>query len=192
MPSGRYHNLLICPFPFYYIGHVRKFSAILILSILLVNAAGFYAYYIVQLQQIHMEMRKTLRLLPDGELEILRLSKKEYAEARVDEHEVKVHGKMYDIARKKFSEDSVVVYALHDEKEDHLLLLLEEIISKPLKDRSSMPVAIVQFLTLLFVQPQGVGTTVFFPITSVSFLNSYWFSMQTAITSMDSPPPRAA
>lgn len=162
----------------------------MILSILLINTAGFYVYYAVQLRQIRTEMRLTLRLRPDDQLEVLRLTKKKYTEARVDEHEVRVNGKMYDIARMKISEDSVIVYALHDEKEDDLLTLMGEIISKPLKDRSSMPVEIVQFLTLLFVQPQSA--TDFFSVKAGIFVSEYRFSIQVATPVMDSPPPKTA
>jgi hypothetical protein len=135
-------------------------------------------------------MRQALKFRPDDQLEVLRLTKKKYNEARVDEHEVKVNGKMYDIARMKVSEDSVIVYALHDEKEDNLLALMGEIISKPLKDRSSMPVAIVQFLTLLFIQP--CADTDFFSVTAGIFVSEYRFSMQVAAPVMDSPPPKTA
>jgi hypothetical protein len=169
---------------------VRRALAIFILSILLINTAGFYVYYAVQLRQIHTEMRQALRLRPDDQLEVLRLTKKKYAEVRVDEHEVKVNGKMYDIARVKVSDDSVIVYALHDEKEDNLLALMGEIISKPLKDRSSMPVAIVQFLTLLFVQPHAV--TEFFSVKAGIFASEYRFSIQAATPIMESPPPKTA
>jgi hypothetical protein len=169
---------------------VRKAAAISILSILLINTAGFYVYYIVQLRQIRTEMRQALQLRPDDQLEVLRLTKKKYTEVRVDEHEVKVNGKMYDIARMKISDDSVIVYALHDEKEDNLLALMGEIISKPLKDRSSMPVEIVQFLTLLFVQPQSA--TDFFSVKAGILVSEYQFSIQVATPVMDSPPPKKA
>jgi Fic family protein len=123
------------------------------LVILLVNGTGFYIYYIIQLQSIKAEMRQALKRRPDHELEILTLTQRQFEDALVEEDEIRVAGKMYDIARIERSGDDLRIYCLHDEKEENLLALLQEIVSKPLKDRSSMPVAIMDFLALNFILP---------------------------------------
>jgi hypothetical protein len=83
--------------------------------ILFINSTGFYVYYILQLKRIHAEMREQMKHLPADQLDVLHLSYQEFLDARVEEHEVKVKGKMYDIARIEQSGDRVTVFGLHDE-----------------------------------------------------------------------------
>src|SRR5687768_14442658 len=104
-------------------------------AILAVNGTGFYVYYFLSLQNIRREMRERLKLTADEELEILTLVAEDYKQAIADDHEVKVNGKMYDVARIKTLGDSVVVYCTHDEKEDDLLAFAAAIFSMPLKDK---------------------------------------------------------
>ena len=62
-------------------------------------------------------MKAKLRTLPDEELEILVMRQENFNKARVEEDEMEVLGKMYDIARIKESGDTVIVYALQDAEE---------------------------------------------------------------------------
>jgi hypothetical protein len=166
---------------------VKRVYAILIFLILLVNASGFYIYYAVQLTRIREEMRQALKKLPDDQLQMLTLSKGEFKESKFDENEIRFNGKMYDIARVKFSRDSVLVYGLHDNKEDDLMALLSDVVSKPLKNRNSIPPSIQQFLSLIFLAPSNE-----FCLSENSTEHSatwYYFSVQLATTSPVPPPP---
>jgi hypothetical protein len=126
-------------------------KAILLILILAINGCGFYVYYAIQLQQIHYDMRKVLQGKPDSELELLILTPEEFDEARVEEYEVKVNGKMYDIARIKISGNHVEVFCLHDEKEDNFITFFAELVGKPMKDQSSLPSEIILFITMNFI-----------------------------------------
>jgi hypothetical protein len=172
---------------FHYLGKVKRMYAMLILAILLMNTAGFYVYYAVQLQQIRYEMRQVLKLLPDHALEVLTLSHAAYNAAKVEEHEVRVQGKMYDIARIAVSGDSVKVFCIHDAKEDNLVIFLAEIVSKPLKDRSSMPGTILEFLSLIFLPP--ANEWYFHTVSPEKIFPSYHFSIRDVLIFRDSPPP---
>ncbi len=163
----------------------------MLLSILAVNSAGFYIYYVLQLRQIHAEKREQIKRLPDDALQILKLTASEYQKARVDEHEVKVDGKMYDISRVEIKDNSVWVYCLHDADEDNLIALLAKVISVPLKDKSSMPVSILQFLSLSFITSNH----------TIDFYNSskivvpktgYQLPLSTYVQSINLPPPRVS
>jgi hypothetical protein len=168
---------------------MKRLPAIFILTILMVNAAGFYVYYVVQLNQIRSEMRHALKFLRDDQLTVLKLTKKEYEEARVDEHEVKVHGKMYDIARIRVKGDSLIISALHDEKEDNLMALLGEIISKPLRNDQPVPLSVIQFITLSYVLPPG-NFDFENPDRQIIFHSRYFFSEKTFFLQRLTPPPR--
>jgi hypothetical protein len=168
---------------------MKRLPAIFILTILMVNAAGFYVYYVVQLNQIRSEMRHALKFLPDDQLTVLKLTKEEYEESRVDEHEVKVHGKMYDIARIQVKGDSLIISALHDEKEDNLMALLGEIISKPLKNDQPVPSSVIQFITLNFILSSD-NFELENSHRQTIFHSRYSFSEKTFFLQLLTPPPR--
>ena len=174
---------------FNYIRNVKRAYAILMLAILLVNGTGFYAYYIIQLRQIRAEMRQALKLRPDHELDVIALTVATFKEALVEEDEMKVNGRMYDIARVEKSGNLIRVYCLHDEKEDDLIALLQELVSKPLKDRSDMPSEIINFITLNFVKPQADFVLQSFYVSVVN--NSpYRLSSGVLSSAVVTPPPR--
>lgn len=175
---------------FTYIGNVKRIYAILLLAILTVNAMGFYLYYALQLQKIHAEMREALKFSPEHELEVLELSHAGYKNAKVDDHEVRVKGKMYDIARIKVLKDSVVIFCVHDEKEDDLLAFVAEIISKPLNTKDSMPGVIIQFLSLMFITP--CNEIQLQALASEQGLTDYLISSSEIFLFRISPPPRTA
>jgi hypothetical protein len=159
-------------------------------SILLVNSAGFYVYYIFELQRIRTEMREQLKFLPEHELDVLDLSQNEFIEAQVEEHEVMVDGKMYDIARIESVGGRIKVFCVHDELEDNFLALFAELVSKPIEDTSSIPTTVVAFIQMSFVLN---GDTIEFKNSFVQVTPgfSYLNSAGISITDIQTPPPKA-
>lgn len=94
-------------------------------------------------------MHEQLRSLPAEQLEKIYLSPEEFVRVRVDEHEIKIGGRMYDIARVHTEGDSIIVYALHDAREDNLLNFVSFIINEPISKKEMKQFA--QFLLLLYL-----------------------------------------
>ena len=94
-------------------------------------------------------MRLKLRELPADQLTLIMLSQKEYAEAKVEELEIKVDGKMFDIARVDMRYDIVLVYCIHDEAEDNILAFLDKVLVSPLNDDQAE--SMMQFFTLNYL-----------------------------------------
>lgn len=94
-------------------------------------------------------MRERLKLLPSEQLEKIFLSADEFKKCRVDEHEVKVAGRMYDIARLQIRGDSVIVYALHDAREDSVLTFIGFIINEPINKKEMKQIK--EFLSLVYL-----------------------------------------
>jgi len=167
---------------------VKKIIGIAFLGILLLQVAGSYVYFVVRLSAIRQEMREELKHKPDEHLTLLTLSADEYRKAKVNDHEVKVNGKMYDIARIVVKDKKVLVYALHDEAEDNLLALLHEMVTRSSKDKKPVPSQLIQLLTLQFV---GVENKV--PALTgadVAHTTPYCISFCSFIPGIESPPPR--
>ena len=168
---------------------MKRSLSILFLGILLIQVSGCYVYFIARLTAIRIEMREQLNHLPDDQLTLLTLTTAEYHKAKVDDHEVKVNGKMYDIARVIFYKDKVLVYAIHDEAEDNLLSFLGEIVKRSTNDKKPVPSQLVQLLTLIFIPTENQ-----FPVnSSVTFIHAtkYTQSYHAFPRLIDSPPPRS-
>ncbi len=167
---------------------MKKITGIVFLSVLLLQVAGSYFYFIVRLSGIRHEMREQLKHIPDEELTLLMLTREEFQKAKADDHEVKVSGKMYDIARIVANDDQVLVYALHDEAEDNLLALLNEMVKRSSKDKKPVPSQLIQLITLIFVPVESQVLQ----NSSVAFIHHtpYRETSLAFYSMIDSPPPR--
>ena len=70
------------------------------------------------LDEVRMEAQ---RELAEGPAEIMRLSLDEWEQVRLDEREILLDGKMYDVKKAAFSGDSVVLVVKRDRKEESVL-----------------------------------------------------------------------
>jgi len=168
---------------------VKRSLCILFLGILLIQVSGCYVYFIARLTAIRIEMREQLKHLPDNQLTLLTLTTEEYHKAKVEDHEVKVNGKMYDIARVIIHKDRVLVYAIHDEAEDNLLSFLDEIVKRATNDKKPVPSQLGQLLTLIFIPTDNQ-----LPVNNSIVLihaTKYTKSFLAFDRLIDSPPPRS-
>jgi len=166
---------------------VKRFLSILLITVILSNGLGFYLFYALKLQQIRREMREALKLLPEHELDVLKLTRQEFIAALVEDHEVKVNGRMYDIARIAEQDEHIIIYCKHDEKEDNLLALLDHVLTAPIKAKA-IPIVGVAFVVFPYVNPHGVSLPVPVEIL-VNTFTSYQFSSVTFKVLPATPPP---
>jgi hypothetical protein len=167
---------------------LRKPLSILILVVFLAHFAGFYVYFAIQLQAVLQEMRAKLKNLPPEYLELIQLTLTDFEKAKVEEHEIKVEGKMYDIAWTETTADSASVYCLHDAAEDDLLAFLDKILSLPLKDKNA-PAGVLQFLSLNYLPAYWMFMD---PIFSATEANTAYTEVHSQFTyNPASPPPKS-
>ncbi len=133
-------------------------------------------------------MRAALQAMPQEDLTKLVLSEAEFIRARVEQHEIKVNGKMYDIARVMFENGNVTVWCLHDEAEDNLLAFLDAVSSRAHQDSSPLPQSIQQFLSLTFLIPEFQFPCVCY--ASAKAETAYRIAACSTSLSVQSPPPR--
>ncbi|MFM7195741.1 MAG: hypothetical protein ACKOYP_13310, partial [Bacteroidota bacterium] len=118
-----------------------------------VNLAGFYGYFLVRLQEIHAEARAALRNLPESKLQRFEFSSDTYRKLIVEDGEIRVNGRMHDIARTEYTGTSVIVWALHDEAEDNLFAFINKVTDNARGDDQQAPSGLTRFLSLHFLQP---------------------------------------
>jgi hypothetical protein len=121
--------------------------------IMLFNGAGFYVYYALQLYRIKNEMRAALAERPDNELQLLKVTRAQFEEALIEENEIRVEEKTYDIARIKKIGDSLYVYCMHDQAEDDLFSTISKLVADPLKNQNAIPKSVIKFMSLVFLIP---------------------------------------
>ncbi len=167
---------------------VKKLIGIVFLSVILLQVAGSYFYFIVRLSAIRQEMRDQLKDKPDHELTLLTLTPGQFRKAKVDDHEVKVNGMMYDIARLVVKQDLVYIYALHDEAEDNLLAFLNEMVKRSTKDKKPVPSSLLHLLTLQFVIHENITPSNFGVL--IDHITPYRACSSSFNSGIETPPPR--
>jgi len=168
---------------------VRRSISILLLTLLLANFAGSYLYFAFRALQIKREMRALLATLPEEELELIILTPEEFKQARVEDHEIKVNGNMFDIARVVEKESKLFVYGVYDEDEDNLLSFLNAVVNNLQNDSTQTPPSISLFSVLHYLPVQFDYSLTVLPSKSLSptFYNT---SFVDFISAIDSPPPK--
>lgn len=166
---------------------MKRIVAIGFLVVLALQFVGFYAYFGSRLLAIRKEMRAALAVLPEEKLERLDLSFDEFNKLDSEENEVELSGKMYDIAKIVKTKSGYILFGLHDEHEDNLLSLLDEMIKRSTNDKKSVPVQIGQFFALVFLPTQmSFSLCSAEPIYSPTEYNN---SYQSVALSIQAPPP---
>jgi hypothetical protein len=167
---------------------VKRPASITFLLILLLNLVGGYVYFGVRLVQIHKEMRAELRQKDDSELEKIVLPIKEYKKALVEDDEMELNDRMYDIARTEIKGDSIIVYCLHDENEDNLLVLLDSILTNSSNDKKPVPSSLLDFVNLISIPIQFDNNTI--EIAKENHQTAYLFSQSNSVKQILAPPPK--
>jgi hypothetical protein len=132
---------------------LKKFTPIL-LGILLLNLLGFYGYFFVRLHDIHEASKAAIQRIPKSDLTHFVFSAKEFNSLKIEEHEIQVEGRMYDIAFTESGGSVIHVYALHDAAEDNLLAFVKTVVKQVDDDNQQPEFCFVNYLTLLFTAPE--------------------------------------
>ena len=167
---------------------MKKIPALLFFVIFLLNTAGFYIYYGIALQRIHAEMRLKIKALPDDQLSRLVLTHEEFR-TLVDQHEMKLNGQMFDVARTTTFQDSIVVLAVHDVTEENFLAFANEIVSRPVDQDSPVTTSFVQFICLDFLPCEYIKK-LWRDADAIEHSSVYAIHGSTWSFEDDAPPPR--
>ncbi len=167
---------------------MKKLFAIAFVSLFLLHFAGVYTYFGVRLVAIRQEMKAKLKALPKEQLEKIILSKRDFQKVDVEENEIELNGKMYDIAKMEEKGNEYIVYALHDEHEDNLVSFLNEIVKRSSNDKKPVPSQLLQFLSLVFIPTQN--NFCFYQKSYQKHFYQYSNLYLSFRTSIGSPPPQ--
>ena len=167
---------------------MKKLFAILFVSVFLLHVAGVYTYFGVRLMAIHQEMKAKLKALPTEQLEKIILSKTDFKKINLEEDELELDGRMYDVAKIEEKGNEFILYALHDVNEDSLLSLLDEMVKRSSNDKKPVPSQLLQFLSLIFISAQN---EFYFNLAiKQEHFFSYCNNYSSFRSSIEGPPPK--
>jgi hypothetical protein len=168
---------------------MKNIPAWLLFAILSVNTMGFYVYYVIALQRIYETIRAELEILPDDQLTCLTLSRAAYHASVVEDDEIRLNGKLYDVARLEFFGDSVKLFAAHDVNEENLMAFASEMICKPFEEDPSVTGPILQFISFDFLPSQLVNKSLN-EGKDIMHQSMYSCLSNAMFLNIEAPPPR--
>lgn len=169
---------------------MRKGTSAVLLLLLAANLIGPYVFFGYRAVQIKLEMQALIATLPDDELDLIVLTPDSFQQARVDEHEIKVDGKMFDIARTVEKHGDVYVYGVYDEDEDNLLLFLDTVLNNLQQDAASSSPSF-SLLTVLQYLPASFAISLHVSESTILADTAYFLTISEYIAVLDSPPPQS-
>jgi hypothetical protein len=169
---------------------MKRFFSLAFVLLLLLQVAGCYVFFSVRLVQIHAASRRNLAFLPDSDLTRFHFTHAEYEKVRENNREIKVAGRMFDIARFTTQPDgSIIIFAKHDEAEDNLFAFLHEVLENFNHDKNHIPSQVLQVSSLLyFDNPFQFSSSLSSVI--IQHYSSYFKNECCANLMIQTPPPK--
>lgn len=121
--------------------------------------------------------------------EKLALSSSEFYSARINDHELRLNGKLYDFKSVTYSEGLVILDVFHDKSEEDLIDWIEALANAGGNQQSELPAHLVKLLTTTYLSTHSESVSFFQPVHELPF---FQFDEQALSFSrdQDSPPPK--
>ncbi len=148
-----------------------------------------YALLVVNLCMNYRAVRNSVRSTPLDQCEVIRVDKGAFENMLIEENEMEMGGKMYDIVHISRDSDQYNIYCLADPYEDHWLDLVDDLLHHSENDRQQLRVV------MLFCAP-SVEHSNFNPSLVNSFqliqnCTPYVSTIKEITRAIKSPPPRS-
>ena len=151
-----------------------------------VHLCGYYSYYFFKTVQLHCDRFERLE---NKSAEKFRLTKDQFSQALVDDEEIELHGKMFDIIKTVTLDDSVEVYAYRDNEEEQLINFITSVVSFDDQSRGQAPHQVLQFFDLTFLA-STFSFNAIEPIRQSELSNFLSIPYHKILAGVIKPPPR--
>ena len=169
---------------------MKKAGTLVLAMVFLLQVGGYYLYVALQEIKFHQTFFENQENYSDEEITLLNLTSAEFNSALVDDHELRIDGKMYDIIRVEQVGDCLMVYAWLDHEEGELLELLSHIFHDDQEEsqKGELSNSISQLLCLNFTFPENLipEPQQLSPIPP----DLYSVNHISFISELESPPPQ--
>lgn len=173
---------------------LKRLISILLVMMLVFNSAG-YVFVFYQLKKYFKKeaFSKLENYINPDDLSTIVVSKYQYENEDdnfyfVEPHEIKFYGKMYDIARTDFTDDSVKITALNDENEDNLHELFAQFFSRTMNDKYSHYASVLSLIIIDSGLPAQFDDVARFK--EYSYFNITLIHILKTFFDVPTPPPK--
>ena len=126
--------------------------------------------------------------LPSDQFEIFEIEIEAYEKIKVNDHEVRIDGKMYDHSTPKIENGKIVLYAKHDKAEDSLISFINEVVNSATNDSKPVPSVLMNFLSLYFIPVSTLEISR--PCEAIKFIDDFHAQLLSPHYPVVSPPPK--
>ena len=121
-----------------------------LLALLVVQCGGLFLFYNVQLGW-HQYKMSSLRLKESSDFEKIRLPYATYLKCLVEDHEVRIETKMFDVKSVRHYKDSVELTLVRDHREEQLLLAIKSLLPARTDHQHKVPDYLLKLLTMNYL-----------------------------------------
>jgi hypothetical protein len=168
---------------------MKRYAAAICLVLMVVNGSVYYLYFSLQQIAIKTEKNRQLKITPMSQLDKLEISLQQFEKAKVEENEIRIGGRMFDVAKAiQVNDDQLILYGIYDTEEDDLLAFLECLTADDKQGRA--PAFVISSLQLFFDLPLSEvykSKTLF---QSAAGRTLYCYPQTNVTLNTESPPPR--
>ncbi len=170
------------------INQLKKIGFIVLLSILLLQTGGLWLIYKAQQYYVQNEMEESLNN-KETIFQNLSLSLNDFQKDKVNDHEVSINGKMYDIKSINIKGNKVELLAVNDIKEESIIEKINRSLNNGDQQNQELPNHIFKILTLFYISPT-TGYNFLFQVKRQHILPSFCEIIISHKSGISSPPPR--
>jgi hypothetical protein len=174
---------------------MRRAFSLFLLFLMLFQTAGTLFVFRIQQHKIRREIKQQIKAgVPEAELVLFKSheGKPNPAFQRVEKHEFRYAGKMFDIVRQESHGDTTWYYCLADEKETQLFANLDELVKQDMSGNSQHRKHVDELLHLLGVLYFTHSHEEYFICSnSQKTATFFFFSLKTWDFPPTTPPPEA-
>ncbi len=167
---------------------MKKAAFISLITILLLQAGGLL--FLFQIQQVRIQ-KSALHQLDSGseKAKQIVLSKAGFNSAKINDHELRMNGKLYDFRYISHSSEQVILNVLHDASEENLIDWIEALVTSEGNQHGDLPAHLVKLLTTTYLITDTEPVSFLHTVNEYSFFR---FDEQEVSFAgdQDSPPPK--
>lgn len=167
----------------------KKIGNSLLIFLLLLQAGGVIFFYQGKQFFLWREMRELIHEA-NAPVQHMTLSVSDYHKYKVNNSEISVEGKMYDVRSVKITNGTVELVVIHDSEEEKIL----EAIAKRVRrndPHNNVPDPLIELITSAYILPVNTWQLEIIDIEQIGF-RPHISRVVMSITDITIPPPKAA
>jgi hypothetical protein len=183
-------NSIFCQYFLHLSRLMKKYFSYFFILLIFIQSGGIFWWLKVEQIAIHQEMQDLLAESSFNQYIELNLPVKEYYDNLKDDgKELLLNGKLYDIKSVSIVNGRAKIKAIHDEKEENILLHIVHFVKHSNSKQKQIPASLAQLMLLCYL-PQLSKFNFSQPFKTIEKVLSQAFAAKLFDCKIDSPPPQ--